>query len=62
MASFPLPARDAAALQRRLYDEYRVEALVIDWSGGPLVRVLVQGYNTAEDAEALVVALQGTLG
>ena len=28
-----LPACDSAALQRRLYDEYRVEVLVIEWTG-----------------------------
>lgn len=58
MASFPLPPCDAAALQRRLYDEYRVEVPVIEWSGRQLVRVSVQGYNTAEDVAALAGALK----
>ena len=57
MAAFPLPACDAATLQRRLYDEYRVEVPIIEWGGRQLVRVSVQGYNTAEDVEALVRAL-----
>jgi hypothetical protein len=29
----PLPARDAGALQRRLYDEYHVEVPVTEWNG-----------------------------
>jgi isopenicillin-N epimerase len=61
MAAFPLPACNAAALQRRLYDEYRVEVPVIDWNGRQLVRVSVQGYNTADNIEALVRALKKLL-
>jgi isopenicillin-N epimerase len=57
MAAFPLPPCDAAVLQRRLYDEFRVEVPVIEWGGREFVRVSVQGYNTAEDVEALVKAL-----
>ena len=50
-----------AAFQRRLYDEYRVEVPVIEWGGRQFVRVSVQGYNTAEDVEALVRALHDLL-
>ena len=61
MAAFPLPPCDAAAIQRRLYDEYRVEVPIIEWNGRQLVRVSVQGYNTLEDVEALVGALREVL-
>jgi isopenicillin-N epimerase len=61
MAAFPLPTCDAAGLQRRLYDEYRVEVPLIEWNGRQLVRVSVQGYNTPEDVEALVGALRALL-
>ena len=57
MAAFPLPACDGATLQRRLYNEYRVEVPVIQWGGRQFVRVSMQGYNTAEDVTALVRAL-----
>jgi isopenicillin-N epimerase len=57
MAAFPLPACDGATLQRRLYEEYRVEVPIIEWNGRQFVRVSVQGYNTAADVEALVRAL-----
>jgi isopenicillin-N epimerase len=60
MAAFPLPACDAAALQRRLWDEYR-EVPNIEWNGRQLVRVSVQGYNTHEDIEGLVGALADLL-
>jgi isopenicillin-N epimerase len=58
MASLPLPACDAAALQRRLYDEYRIETPIIDWNGRQFVRVSIHGYNTPEDVDALVEALR----
>jgi len=61
MAALPLPACDAAALQRRLYDEHRVEVPIIERNGKQFVRVSVQGYNTAEDVEALVRALSDLL-
>ena len=62
MAAFPLPACDAAALQRRLWEEYRVEVPVIEWGGRQLVRVSVQGYNTEQNVDALVAGLQAALG
>jgi len=61
MAAFPLPACDGATLQRRPYSEYRVEVPIIEWGGRQLVRVSVQGYNTAEDVVALVRALGSLL-
>jgi len=61
MAASPLPACNAAALQRRLYDEYHVEVPIINWNGRQLVRVSVQGYNTREDVEVLLRALEQRL-
>ena len=61
MAAFPLPPCDGAALQRRLYDEYRVEVPIIEWNGRRLVRVSVQGCNSADDVGALVEALRALL-
>ena len=61
MAAFLLPACDGAALKRRLYDEYRVEVPITEWGDKQLVRVSVQGYNTAEDIAALVRALADLL-
>jgi isopenicillin-N epimerase len=58
MAALPLPPCDAEELQRRLYGEYRIEVPVLTWHDQPFVRVSIQGYNTAEDVEALVHALE----
>ena len=61
MAAFPLPACNAPLLQRRLWEEYRIEVPVIEWNGRQLIRVSVQGYNTRQDVEALVAALGALL-
>jgi isopenicillin-N epimerase len=61
MVAFPLPPCDAAALQRRLYDEYPVEVPIIEWNGRQLIRVSVQAYNTQDDVEALLRALKELL-
>jgi len=57
MAAFPLPPCDAGELKRRLYDEYRVEVPIIEWGGRQFVRLSVQGYNTRQDVETLLEAL-----
>ncbi|MBM4429582.1 MAG: aminotransferase class V-fold PLP-dependent enzyme, partial [Chloroflexi bacterium] len=58
MAALPLPACDATALQRQLYDRSRVEVPIISWNERQFVRVSVQGYNTTSDVETLVQALR----
>jgi isopenicillin-N epimerase len=62
MAVAPLPAGiDGKALKRRLYDEYRVEAPVTWCEDKPFIRVSFQGYNTRDDLEALMTALENLL-
>jgi isopenicillin-N epimerase len=60
MAALALPACDAAAVKRRLYEEFAVEVPVIEWGGRQWVRVSVQGYNTSDDVQALAAALKAT--
>ena len=52
------PQTDIIALKTRLYDEYRVEVPLIEWNGHKLVRVSIQAYNTPEDVDRLLEALQ----
>ncbi len=61
MAAMRLPPCDAAGLKRRLWDEWRVEAPIINWNGEPLLRVSVQAYNDQADIERLVEALAALL-
>lgn len=58
MAAHPLPPEvDGLALQKRLYDEYRIEIPSPRQGGRSLLRISVQGYNTPEDIDALFNAL-----
>jgi isopenicillin-N epimerase len=50
-------ADDPAALQRRLFDEHRIEVVVSAWEGKSLLRVSIAPYNEAADVERLIVAL-----
>jgi isopenicillin-N epimerase len=62
MGIAPLPSQtDITALQKRLYDEWRVEVPLINWNGQKFVRISVQGYNTPDDLEALVDGLNKLL-
>jgi isopenicillin-N epimerase len=57
MACFRLPAAEPEEVERRLFDEFRIEAPVREWNGQILLRVSVAPYNTAEDLRALTAAL-----
>jgi isopenicillin-N epimerase len=57
MASLPLPPCDVGALGRWLYERYQIEIPVFAWKDRPLMRLSIQGYNTKEDADALLHAL-----
>lgn len=61
MAPLPVPHQDAAALRRRLFDEYRIEVPVTQHIGADgartFVRASVQPYTSDDDLAALEAAL-----
>jgi isopenicillin-N epimerase len=58
MAAAPLPAAtDVADLKTRLLREHRIEIPCHEWGDWKLIRLSIQGYNTAEDVDALLGAL-----
>ena len=62
MAAARLPkATHLEALKTTLYDTYRVEVPLIDWEDEKLLRISFQGYNTREDADRLLAALEKEL-
>jgi len=61
MVANPLPAVNAEAFKRRLYDDYRIEIPIHRWGDGSLVRVSVQGYNSTSDLDQLVAAIEELL-
>ncbi|MCO5203677.1 MAG: aminotransferase class V-fold PLP-dependent enzyme [Anaerolineae bacterium] len=59
MALAPLPPLDdAQAFKRRFYERHRVEIPVTEWRGRAYMRVSVQGYNTQDDIDRCIDALQ----
>jgi len=58
MGVAPLPTSNLAVLKRRLYDEFKIEIPVFSWQDRQLIRISIQGYNTQEDLDALLNALQ----
>lgn len=61
MGIAPLPLSNLAALKSRLYDEYKIEVPLTEWQDKQFIRISVQGYNTQEDIDALVRALETLL-
>lgn len=45
------------ALQKSLYEKYRIEVPTISWDSQNFIRVSIQGYNTFQDTQNLVNAL-----
>lgn len=58
MVVIPVPPTDAQALGQRLLNEHGIEIPVIRHQNHLFVRLSVQGYNTQDDMDALVQALQ----
>ncbi len=61
MAAIPLPDCDVGAVKDQLYEEYRIEVPVGRFEGGCVMRVSVQAYNTREELQTLVKALEEIL-
>ena len=62
MAVIPVPAStDPVALKSRLYDEYRIEIPVTIVDDKPMLRISIQGYNSQDDVNALVSAVEELL-
>jgi isopenicillin-N epimerase len=52
---------DLAYLKETLYDRYRIEVPTILWNGEKFIRVSFQAYNTQDDADFLLDALEELL-
>lgn len=61
MVCLPVPPQDPEALRRRLFEQHRIEVPVTTHGDATFVRISVQGYNTAEDVDRLVQALERIL-
>jgi isopenicillin-N epimerase len=57
IAALPQSA-DLVSLKACLYDEFRIEVPLIEWNGRKFMRISVQAYNSQEDIDALLKALE----
>jgi isopenicillin-N epimerase len=57
MIALPVP-HDHRTLRDRLWEEFHIEAVVSPWEDHSLLRLSFQGYNTSEDLERLLDALE----
>jgi isopenicillin-N epimerase len=62
MGVAPLPETvNASALQARLFDDFGVEVPVRAWNGRILLRLSLQAYNSNDDTDRLMGALQALI-
>jgi isopenicillin-N epimerase len=62
MAAIRLPdAVDVGQMNERLRNEFRIEVPIMQWNGEKLLRLSIQAYNTAADADRLLDALKRCL-
>ncbi len=61
MVTLGLPDGVPEELQRRLYDDHRIEIPVFEHAGRRLIRASFQGYNDAEGVARLKAALSELL-
>lgn len=62
MVAIPVPPMDADELKEILFERYRIEIPVTSYKDRLFVRISIQGYNTREDADALVAAVKDIYG
>ncbi len=61
MVAMPVPRCDPAALKQALLNDYGIEIPCYSWGPHTIVRLSVQGYNTAVEMDCLVGALAAAL-
>jgi len=52
---------DRDFLKQSLYEQFKIEVPIISWNDQNFIRVSIQGYNTQEDLDALLDALEQLL-
>lgn len=61
MVTLPLPPCKPLEVKARLIHEFHIEIPIVVWQDRPYIRVSVQAYNTQQDIDRLVDALQKIL-
>lgn len=62
MGMVELPVKtDLSTLKERLYENHRIEVPVVDWNQRKFLRVSIQGYNSQNDIDVFLNALDSEL-
>jgi isopenicillin-N epimerase len=61
MFAAQLPELDVEKLQRRLFEEHRIEVAVKRWNDRPLIRISIQAYNSQRECERMIETLEDIL-
>lgn len=61
MVAMPIPETDPTELAKQLMDRHAIEIPVFKWQDTCIVRLSVQGYNSAAQMDILIEALAGLL-
>lgn len=61
MLTMPLPPGDAPRLQQRLWERHGIEILLHEWNGNRYVRPSFHLYNSRDDLDCLIAALDEEL-
>ncbi len=61
MVTVPLPPCDTARVKARLWDEFKIEVPLVVWQARPHLRISIQAYNSRDDVEYLMNALEKIL-
>lgn len=62
MGTASLPeSTNLAYLKETLYEQYKIEIPCVEWNKKKMVRISVQGYNTKQDLDLLIQALDDLL-
>jgi selenocysteine lyase/cysteine desulfurase len=61
MCVLPLPRGTLDRLGTQLWDEYRIEIPQVRWEGREFLRLSIQAYNSVDDVQHLLAALEELL-
>ncbi len=59
LCSTPLPGK--VSDYKDMWDKYQIVVPILEWNGKTLIRISIQAYNTPQDVERLLFALQETI-
>ena len=58
MISYPLPMKSPANLKDKLWNDFKIEVPIFRWEKQKYIRVSAHFYNSQEDMEKLIKALE----